>query len=414
MRDLKNLCLIGLMLAVAACASTPEPADDPTGEAKSGTRTILISIDGFRPDYLDRGVTPVMSAMAKEGARGVMQPSFPSKTFPNHYTLITGMTPDHHGVINNTMEDPLKPGQTFQIWDRKVAEDPDWWEGGSPLWVTAEQQGVKSATMFWPGSDYVIHGTRPGIYENFDQKLPDFARVDLVLSWLDQPPAEQPGFMTLYFDIVDTAGHLYGPESSKTTSATAQVDASIGRLMDGLEARGLAETTNIVIVSDHGMAPIADDRIASLDDLIAPEKVHVVFNGAFIGVMPEPAHKDEVEAALLGRQDHAECWRKSELPARFGYGTHPRVPAIICLADTGWRYESSGMTVWRNSGGDHGYDPADPLMHAIFIAHGPAFREGVTLKLFDNTSVYPLLAHLIGVEPVANDGNLKDMSRALK
>ena len=379
-----------------------------------GARTILISIDGFRADYLDRGATPVMSRLAVGGVRASMRPSFPSKTFPNHYALITGLRPDHSGMINNRMEDPDKPGVLFEISNRAVASDPDWWEEGTPLWVSAEEQGVRTGTMFWPGSDYEIHGVRPGNYELFDQKLSDFARVDILLSWLDKPAGVRPAFMTLYFDIVDTAGHLYGPDSAKTISATAQVDAAIGRLLAGLKARGLEETTNIVLVSDHGMAPIADDQIMALDARVAAEAMRVVWDGAFAGLSPVPGHEKEVEAALLGRSDHGECWRKAELPERFHYGANPRVPAIICLADTGWRYETAAMPVWRDAGGDHGYDPNDPSMQAVFIANGPAFHQGARLSVFDNVSVYPLLAKLIGVTPAPNDGDLADVEAGLK
>lgn len=420
MRFPSSLFFLGAMLAFAACTSTPvdpAPAAPATAQATlpeaSNTRTILVSIDGFRADYLDRDATPVMSALAENGVRGAMRPSFPSKTFPNHYALITGLTPDHNGMINNTMEDPEKPGVLFRISDPVVSSDPDWWEQGTPLWISAEQQGVRTATMFWPGSDRLIHGVMPSQTIPFDQRLPDFARVDILLSWLDQPEETRPEFLTLYFDIVDTAGHTYGPNNPKTVSATAQVDAAIGRLLDGLKARGLYETTNIVIVADHGMAEVADERLISLDERISPTKVHYVWTGPFAGLSPQPGHEAEVEAALLGRSEHGECWRKGEMPARFAYGQNPRVPAIICLADMGWRYESDMMRAWRGAGGDHGFDPADPKMHAVFVGYGPAFREGVTLDPFDNVSVYPLLAQLIGIEPMANDGDIADIAAGL-
>ena len=423
MSHIRFLSLLGATLALAACAGvpvtgTPEttaPAVSSAPAATTGEKlTILISIDGFRPDYIDRGATPVLKQLADTGAFGEMQPSFPSKTFPNHYTLITGLRPDHNGMTNNTMEDPAIPGVVFTLPNKTVASNPAWWNQGTPLWVSGVQQGINSATMFWPGSDFEIHGARPSEYEPFDQKLPDFARVDILLSWLDAPDGERPAFATLYFDIVDTAGHLYGPDSPKTVSASAQVDASIARLLDGLEARGLRDTTNIIIVSDHGMAPVSDDQIFELDSLIAPEKIRMIFDGPLVGLEANAGYEADVEQALLGRIEHGECWKKADLPARFEYGTNPRVPAIICLADIGWRIETSTMKVWRNSGGDHGFDPADPLMAATFIANGPDIRSGVTLKKFDNVSVYPLLAKLTGITPVENDGDIADLEAALK
>lgn len=422
MLSLRFSILLPTMLAVAACVSTPStppapPPPPPAAQALPAPEaklTILISIDGFRPDYLERGETPVMKALAESGAVGAMHPSFPSKTFPNHYTLVTGLRPDHNGMINNTMEDPAMPGVTFKLSDPKVASDPVWWEQGKPIWVSAEEQGVKTATMFWPGSDFAIHGVRPSDYAKFDQRLPDFARVGQLLSWLAVPDDERPGFATLYFDIVDTAGHMYGPGSPKTTSATAQVDAAIARLIDGLAELGIADSTNIVIVSDHGMGPVSDDQIIALDSMIARDKIHLVFNGPFTGLSAEPGFEAEVEAALIGHKNHGTCWKKEDLPARYDYGSNPRVPGIICVADMGWRYETEDMKVWRNSGGDHGFDPDDPLMNAIFIASGPSITDGVELETFDNVDVYPLLAELIGIEPAPNDGNLDDVSAALK
>lgn len=404
-------------LALAACTATPAPQPDPApaGEtASEAALTVLVSIDGFRPDYLERGETPTLNALAETGASGSLQPSFPSKTFPNHYTIVTGLTPDHNGIVNNTMEDPRRPGAVFTLSDTSVTSDPIWWEEGTPIWVSAEQQGIRTATMFWPGSDFEIHGTRPSTFAPFDQRLTDFGRVDMLLSWLDAPEAERPQLATLYFDTVDTAGHLYGPASPKTDSALAQVDAALARFMDGLEARGLAGSTNLVIVSDHGMAPISDDKIIALDDMVSPELVHTVWTGTFAGLSPLPGHEADVEAALVGPHEHGECWTKDTLPERFGYGSNARVPAIICLAETGWRYETAEMTAWRGAGGDHGYDPADPSMAALFIAHGPGIQPGVDLGTFRNTSVYPLLAELSGVEPVSHDGDRADIEAALR
>ena len=415
---ISGLAVLALAACTAAPASTaPAPiqvAAPPADTASPAPLTVLVSIDGFRPDYLTRGETPVLNQLAATGARGALQPSFPSKTFPNHYTLVTGLTPDHNGIVNNTMEDARRPGDVFTLSDPSVTSDPIWWEEATPIWVSAEQQGIRSATMFWPGSDFEIHGTRPSTFAPFDQKLTDFGRVDMLLSWLDAPEAERPQFATLYFDTVDTAGHLYGPQSPKTASALAQVDAALGRFIAGLEARGLRESTNLVIVSDHGMAPISDEQIMSLDAMIAPEKVHTVWTGTFAGLSPLPGHEAEVRAALIGTHPHGECWARENLPERFAYGANPRVPAIICLAESGWRHETAEMPAWRGAGGDHGYDPAEANMAALFIANGPDIEPGTDLGTFDNTSVYPLLAKLTGVEPVQGDGDIADVEAALR
>ncbi len=398
--------------ALLACAQVRDP-DVTAGEPNAGDIVILISIDGFRDDYLSRGNTPTLAALAAEGAHASMAPSFPSVTFPNHYTLITGLRPDRNGMINNRMEDPERSGIVFALPDRVVAADPIWWVGGVPLWVSAERQGVRSGTMFWPGSDYELHGVRPSQWRAFDQNMPSFARVDTLLTWLDLPADTRSNFFTLYFDLVDTAGHRYGPDAIETNAAAAEVDAALARLLAGLRSRGLGENANLVIVADHGMSAISDERI--IDLALAPESARVIWDGPFAGVAPVQGHEAETESALLGRRDHGECWRKGELPARFHYGTHRRVPAIICLADRGWRYRSVQLPQYPGPNrGAHGYDPADPEMAALFIAHGPAFRAGVELTPFENVSVYPLLARLIGIAPEPNDGALEDTAAALR
>ncbi|MBX9745325.1 MAG: ectonucleotide pyrophosphatase/phosphodiesterase [Hyphomonadaceae bacterium] len=403
------LALLALVLAACAhgAADAPTPAEGPP-------ITILISLDGFRPDYLDRGNTPTLSRLATEGVRASMRPSFPSVTFPNHYTLVTGLRPGRHGVINNRMEDPDRPGVVFTLPDRAVASDPIWWRDGVPIWVTAERQGVRTGTMFWPGSDYELHGQRPSRWRTFDQSLPGFARVDILLSWLDLPEAERPSFFTLYFDLVDTAGHRYGPDALETNAAAAEVDAAIARLLGGLDARGYAGRVNFVIAADHGMAAMAPDAIIDLDARITPQQARVIWDGQFTGVAPLAGQEQIVEQALIGRSDHGECWRKSELPARFDFSTHPRIPAIVCMADLGWRYRSTQLQQYGGpSLGAHGYDPAAPEMAATFIAHGPAFRSGVTLEPFDNVSVYPLLARLAGITPETNQGDIEDIAPGL-
>jgi predicted AlkP superfamily pyrophosphatase or phosphodiesterase len=371
---------------------------------------ILVSIDGFRADYLDRGVTPTLSRLAAEGARASMRPSFPSKTFPNHYTIVTGLRPDHHGLINNVMEDAERPGVTFTLANRDVARDPIWWRDAVPIWVSAERQGIRTAGMFWPGADFELHGVRPSEWRPFDMAVPSEARVDTLLSWFD-PGRTHPRFATLYFDIVDTAGHTYGPHATETNTAVAQADAAIARLVEGLAARGVE--ANLIILADHGMAEVSEDRIIDLDALAPPSIAYVVWDGPFAGVRALRGHEAALDAALIGRRAHDECWRRGELPAHLEYGTHARTPDVICLADVGWLYRSARFE-HSAARGNHGYDPQTPDMAALFIAHGPAFRTGVTLAPFDNVDVYPLMARMIGVTPERNDGDIADLAPALR
>jgi predicted AlkP superfamily pyrophosphatase or phosphodiesterase len=397
-----------LLCGCASVLDVPAPTAAPS--------LILVSIDGFRPDYLDRGMTPNLSALARDGVRAEMRPSFPSLTFPNHYALVTGLRPDRNGIVNNQMEDPDHPGVVFTLRDRAVNTLPYWWEDATPLWVSAEQQGVRSATMFWPGSEVAIHGIRPRDWVLFDQALPSSARVDTVLQWLDRPASERPRFITLYFDTVDTAGHRFGPDSAELNVAVEDVDRAIGLLLEGLSQRGLRDNTNIVIVSDHGMTPISAEQTVDMDAIVPPGRLRYVWPPSQLaGIAPNEGETAEVEAAVLGRHGHVECWRRGALPAAFHGGRHRRTPPIVCMADVGWTLLSSAYPrPYPVSGGAHGYDPDDPSMAALFLAQGPAFARDVRLQPFDNVDVYPLLANLIIVTPTESiDGDLSALRSAL-
>jgi predicted AlkP superfamily pyrophosphatase or phosphodiesterase len=395
--------LLLALIATPALAQAPPPL------------TILISIDGFRADYLQRGVTPNIAALAADGVRAVaMHPSYPSLTFPNHYTLVTGLRPDRSGIVDNNMEDPRKPGVAFSMGKADIAHDPFWWDEAEPIWVTAERAGIRTGTMFWPGADLPIRGVRPSDWKMYDKKFLANDRVDQVLAWLDHPQAERPRFVTLYFDEVDTWGHNAGPDSPQVNAALTRTDAAIGRLVAGLKARGLYERANLVLVADHGMAATSPERVTYLDALLPAADFHWVSSGTSMGLAPTAGHEAEVAKALLAPHPHMTCWRKEEIPARFHYGHNPRVPPFICLAQTGWLVATqTSIKSHPAKLGSHGYDADDPLMAALFVAHGPAFRKGAVQPAFDNVDIYPLLARLIGVAPQPNDGRVADLAPSL-
>jgi predicted AlkP superfamily pyrophosphatase or phosphodiesterase len=396
--------LILCLALLVAMPAAPSRAQDPTDPLRP--LTILISIDGFRSDYLQRGVTPTLSALAAEGATGPMRPSFPSVTFPNHYTLVTGLHPDHHGIVGNAFNDPLLGRFSMQ------RTETGWWDQGEPIWITAEKAGLLTATMFWPGSETFIDNIRPTYWRPFDQTVSGDDRVWQVLTWLDSAGNLRPDFVTLYFDTVDTAGHRHGPDAPETTAAAAAIDASIAGLVQGLKDRGLYDRTTLVIVADHGMAATSPDRVTYLDDLVDPAAIDVVYAGPVVYLDPTLGHEAEVEAALVRSLDHGECWRRAEIPARFVLGSNPRVSSIVCLAETGWLFATRARTV-RSPGGAHGYDNQAPEMRALFIAHGPGIARGVTLTEMDSVDVQPLLARLLGLEVPAGDGRPEDTLPAM-
>ena len=394
---------VTVMLVLTGCASIP-----PAGSGQAQTPrplVILISIDGFRSDYLTRGATPTLSALAADGATGPMRPSFPSVTFPNHYTLVTGLHPDHHGIVGNSFVDPVLGRFTM------ASKEAGFWAEGEPIWISAQKAGLTAATMFWPGSESENHGLRPHYYRPFDEAVTGDQRVDQLLAWLDATP--RPDLGTLYFDAVDTAGHRNGPDAPETAAAMTSVDASIARLVAGLKARGLYDNTVLVIVADHGMAATSPDRVMYFDDLIDPAALDIIYGGAVTYLNPVPGREAEVEAALVKHHPHGDCWNKADIPARFVLGSNPRVPAIVCSADVGWLFTTRARMVTRG-GGAHGYDNQAPEMAALFIAHGPGIAHGRTLRNLDSVDVQPLLGRLLRIPVPAGDGNLADSGKALQ
>ncbi len=407
---LRPLFLLTLVAALAAglSAQAQAVAQEPYRPV------ILVGIDGFRADYLERGLTPTLSRLAVEGvqAEGGMRPSWPSVTFPNFYTLATGLHPDHHGLVNNTMTDPNLPGRRFSLGNRAEVMDRVWYDAAEPIWVTAENAGLRTATLFWPGSEAPIRGVRPTYWLPFEQTVPSLARVNILLAWLSLPEAERPQLATLYFDVLDHAGHEYGPGAPETDAVLADIDAAVKALVDGLEKQGIE--ADLVIVADHGMAPISGERVVFLDDKIDAAAFTVTGHGPVATLDPVAGREAEVEAALLGASPHMECWRKGEVPARLAYGTNPRVPAIVCLAETTWIIGTRERTdPARVRGGAHGFDNQAPEMRALFIAHGPDLARGVRLPEMDSVDVQPLLARLLKLPVPAGDGQAADTEAAM-
>ena len=416
-------------LALTACATPPTapPAHVAAMPITSSAvprpvPLLLISIDAYRADYLQRQLSPTLEMLAAHGVRAeAMQPSFPSLTFPNHYTLVTGLYPDHHGIVANDMYDPVLGA--FSIHDRKARNDPRWWDEATPIWVTADAHGLRTATMFWPGSEAPIHGRYPDQWLPYDGKITPDQRVDQVLAWLDEPPAQRPDFITLYFDRVDHAGHDFGPDSPQLDAALRQNDAALARLVAGLKARGLFDRINIIVVSDHGMASVPREHTVLLDRLFPVDAVRVVALGPVAELDPRSATAADqaafagIEARLIAPQQHMQCWDKTHIPARLHYGSNPRVPQLVCMAEVGWRIETQEQIARRGkpaSIGDHGYDNAAPSMRALFIAEGPSFRSGLVVPEFPNVDVYPLMLHLLGLPPQHADGDYDAVAPMLR
>lgn len=374
---------------------------------------ILISLDGFRADYLEKYEPPNLRSLAEDGVQAKwMIPSFPSKTFPNHYTIATGLYPQNNGIVENTVFDKGF-NAVFGMGNREEVQNGRWWLG-EPIWITAEKQGQKAAAFFWPGSEAEISGTRPSYWKPYDGKVPNEGRVDTILSWLDLPSIERPTLLTLYFNDVDNAGHEFSPDSTETRAAVLKVDADLGRLIDGLKARGIFAQANLIIVSDHGMTTQDPKNTIILDELFDTKLAEkILWTAEIVSIFPTPGKEDAIYNTLKAKlPSQARVYRKAEMPARFHYSNSPRIAPLIVLPDEGWTLTTRAKSDeakanGRKNGlrGGHGYDNELPSMRAIFIAHGSAFKKGIVIEPFENIQVYNVMARILGLTPAPNDGN---------
>jgi predicted AlkP superfamily pyrophosphatase or phosphodiesterase len=413
--DVRRLPILAAIVALTLAATHGFAQRDPFADLQP--TVILISFDGFRWDYPSKAPTPNLRRLMERGvqARNLV-PSFPSKTFPNHYSIVTGLYPGHHGIVANNIFDP-PTGRVFATAKREEVRDPMWW-GGTPLWTLVERAGRKSAPLFWPGSEAPHAGLMPAYWQPYEENRPGNARIDQILGWLDLPAAQRPTFLSLYFEETDAAGHANGPDSSQVHDAIVRDDAYLGRLMDGLSRRGLVDRVNVVVVSDHGMAAVDDTRVIVADDYVSPNDVVIADINPTLAVFPKAGKENEVYRRLVNAHPHLKMFKREETPARWHYRDHPRVPPIFGVADEGWQVlrretvNSIGAGKIRGARGTHGYDPQLMSMRAIFIAAGPAFKRGATVAPFENVSIYNVLANILHVTPAPNDGD-PSIARAL-
>jgi len=411
-----KLAIVTFAVIVCTSLMSCRVGDHESGSATSWKHaTILVSLDGFRWDYRDMVVTPALDQLTRRGVAGNLRPAFPTKTFTVHHTIATGLHPNHHGVVGNSMYDPVFDAR-FKMGDEAAVSDGRWW-GGEPIWVTAENAGLIAATYFWPGSEAEIDGVRPSYWKSYDREVAGEDRVDQILEWLGLPPARRPSFLTLYFSDVDRAGHSFGPESDETIEAVRRVDQYLSRLITGLESLGLTDSVNIVITSDHGMSQLAGDRVVYIDDYIDVSRAGVLSLGQYVALWPDSADIESTYEALDGAHPDLTIFRRGSIPERFHLDGSRRTPPIIGVVEEGWSVSTRSWAEDREapfSGGGHGYDNKVPNMSGIFIASGPGFASGVLVQTLDAVDVYNLLAASIDLEPAPNDGNVSVLARILK
>lgn len=400
MKRLFNL-LLSFTLAIAAWA------------AGNDNYTVIVSLDGLRWDYAECFDMPFFDRLAKEGVKAVMQPAFPTKTFPNHYTLATGLYPDHHGIIANNfiLRDS---GKKYSLSNNETKSQGKYY-GGDPIWLTAQRQGVKTATVYWVGSDVKIKGEHPTYWHDY-QKRPLLSfdeRVSRVIELLSMPQEKRPHLVMCYFNEPDHAGHNHGPNSKKTRKSVEYLDSLLWTLWARIKALPeIGDKVNLIITGDHGMAWLNEERIVRSDNYIKPEWNAVIEgdNPALIYVK-RPELADSIVDALQG-VDHIRAWKKGELPEYLHYGTNPNMGDVVVMPDLGWVFRHNNKL---HNAGTHGWDNTASDMLVGFRAIGPDFKVGyVRAGTFRNVCIYPLLAHLLGIKPEPNDGDLQEVADMLK
>jgi predicted AlkP superfamily pyrophosphatase or phosphodiesterase len=374
---------------------------------------VLVSLDGFRYDYAKKyGATHLLAI----GARGAsapdgMIPAYPSLTFPNHYTIVTGLYPEHHGIVANSFYDPARK-ETYSPHDAKTVTDGSWY-GGTPLWSLAEQQGMRSACFFWPGSEAKIAGERPSFYLHYTDRFPDEKRIDQVISWLKLPAAQRPHFITLYYPEPDHQGHEHGPDSVQVRDAVKHMDELMGQLEEKLNALHLP--IDLIVVSDHGMARVQGDWI-TLDQYAKLDGFKTV------GAQLYPQNEADAEHAyqqLKAAQAGFLVYRRSRVPAELHFNENPREGDPVIVPEGPFLIRAHAPAPNDHPPftpvGEHGYNPFEMTsMRAIFFAEGPDIRPGTKLKPFENVNVFPFIVKILGLQSPEVDGSPNVLSIALR
>ena len=375
---------------------------------------LLISIDGFMNEYIERNETPNFDRFLADGVQAeYLIPVFPTKTFPTHWTIATGLYTENHGIIANSFYD-------YELEDRisfgtpeSTPNDERWW-GGEPIWITAEKQGLTSATFFWPGSEASISGVQSTKWIDYDGSIPNTTRIDSVMTWMNPQGDVRADFGTLYFSFVDSRGHRYGPNSPEVDSAVIEMDEILGYLLEQIEINHLGETINIILTSDHGMAELSDEKLIFLEDMINLDDVDIIDWSPVALIKPEEGKTEKIYNAIKENEQNYNVYLREELPERFRFSNHYRIPEIVMIADVGYTITNRPFYELRGiNAATHGYDNLEPEMLTFFAAKGPDFKAGEIVPAFESVHIYELMAHLLNLMPAPNDGNFEEVELLL-
>ena len=404
----------------AGAPAAPKPVPTPEGTGGTNARetldkpyVVLVSFDGFRHDYLARYDTPSFDQVANSGGSAdALIPVYPSLTFPSHYSIATGLYPEHHGIVGNRFFDPVR-GEAYDYRNTATVQDGTWY-GGEPIWVTAETQGMVAAAMLFVGTEAAIGGVRPTFWTPYDARGSHRQRVDQVVAWLSLPADERPHLITLYFSAVDGAGHDSGPTSPAVEGAVRQVDTALARLLDGLGKLPYGDQVSVVLVSDHGMGRVDPDLVANLREIADLRNTRVVVTGPganlFVGGDAARARtvRDDINDGLRG----GRAYLRDEVPDALRYRADARIGDVVVVAEPGALIGMGGSSA--PPPGMHGWDPRDPDMHGIFLATGPEIAPGRRVGPVESVHIYPFLARLLHLTPRPDtDGDLSVLAPLL-
>jgi len=396
-----------LLLGVTSCNSKSRSKNQHAPKRY----VVMLSLDGFRWDYQDLYNTPVLDSISRVGVRAEsMKPIFPSKTFPNHYSLATGLYADGHGIVlNNFYAEDL--GKDYNKKDKSTVGEGAFY-GGEPLWNTAVKNHLKSATLFWVGSEADVQGIRPTYWKKYNQEMPFEARIDTVIHWLNLPYAQRPHLVMWYYHEPDHTSHGYGPESKETKQVVEQIDSWLGDFFREARQLPIYDSIDFIIVSDHGMAELSQEKQVILDEYIDTADL-ARFDGWNPNYNLQAKAGNEIKVwNALKKIPHVQVWKRGTLPKRLNYGKNLRIYSYVLVAEPGWSVYWSWQQ--KNGKGAHGYDNDFKDMQAIFYALGPDFKVGYRQPAFPNVDVYPLVSKLLGVKPAPNNGKINDVEGMLK
>ncbi|XP_069582110.1 ectonucleotide pyrophosphatase/phosphodiesterase family member 1 isoform X1 [Ranitomeya imitator] len=393
----------------------------PAGFSRSPV--ILFSLDGFRAEYLQTwgGLLPVISKLKQCGTyTRSLRPVYPSKTFPNHYSIVTGLYPESHGLVDNKMYDPHR--NAFFTLRNPEKFHPSWYQG-EPVWITAMNHGLKTGTYFWPGSDVKINGTYPNNYKEYNGSIPFETRVMSILKWLHLPEDKRPHFYTLYLEEPDSSGHRHGPVSSAVIKALMNVDRIVGMLMDGLKQMNLDKCVNLLLLSDHGMEESRCGNIEYLKSYVNSSDDYIVVYGPAARLrpvhLPDEYFSFDYEdlaknLSCRKRDQHFKPFLKQYLPKRFHFANNDRIESLHFYSDPKWQVVKSPEDVKVCNGGFHGSDNLFTNMQALFIGYGPKLKHGIEVQPFENIEIYNLMCDLLEIEPAPNNGTRGSLNHLLK